>query len=273
MTTQQLREMATAIRKDTLRAIHCAGTGHPGGSLSATDILTVLYFRILNVDPRNPKDPDRDRFILSKGHAAPALYAAQVHKGFFPLEDLMGIRQTKGYLGATTNPKNPGSDATSGSLGQGLSAGVGMALAGKLDKKSYRVFVMVGDGELQEGQNWEAALMAGAYKLDQLCCIVDNNGIQMCGDTDKMLPVEDIEAKFAAFGWQTRRIDGHDLQELEAVLSAIGDGTTDAPTAVIANTLKGKGVSYMEGTYSWHGGSITDEQLAQALEELGGEAT
>lgn len=268
MTTQQLSGLANTIRKDLLRAIYNAGSGHPGGSLSAIDILTVLYFDTMHIDPENPKDPDRDRFILSKGHAAPGLYTVQAHRGYFPLEDVSGIRQAKGYLGATTNPKNPGSDATSGSLGQGLSVGVGMALAGRLDKKDYHVFVMVGDGELQEGQNWEAALMAGAYKLDNLCCIVDNNGIQMCGDTANMLPVEDIAAKFEAFGWETLRIEGHNIEEVRTALTNIRARTDGAPVALIANTVKGKGVRFMEDTCSWHGGVINDEQLAQAMADL-----
>lgn len=269
MNAQDLRRMANTVRMDMLRAIHAAGSGHPGGTLSAAEIMTVLYFDVMRIDPAKPKDPERDRFILSKGHAAPGLYATQAHRGYFPLEDVSGIRQTNGYLGSTTNPKNPGSDAPSGSLGQGLSIGVGMALAGKLNQKDYRVFVLVGDGELQEGQNWEAAMMAGGYKLDNLCCIVDNNSIQMCGDTRSMLPVEDIAAKFEAFGWHTCRLDGHDVEALRRTLGRIGEG--NGPMAVIAETRKGKGVSFMEDTCSWHGGSITDAQLAQAMAELEGE--
>jgi transketolase len=265
-----LKEIATTARIDCLKTIHKAKSGHPGGSMSAMDILTVLYFHTLRIDPKNPKWPDRDRFILSKGHAAPALFAILAHRGFFPLSELDSFRQTHGNLQGTINIHIPGGDMTTGSLGQYLSVGAGMALAGRMDGKDYKVYVLLGDGELQEGQVWEAAMASAGFELGRLIAIVDKNKVQQSGPTDEIMRLGDVEAKFRAFGWKVVRIDGHDIKQIVDALDAIPDQPRGAPTIIIADTIKGKGVSFMEGKAEWHGGAPSDDQLAQALAELGG---
>ncbi len=265
-----LKQMAASIRIDCLKMIHRAGSGHPGGSLSAVEILTALYFHKMRIDPQNPRWPDRDRFILSKGHAAPAVFAVLAHRGFFPLSELDSFRRPDGNLQATVSINTPGGDMTVGSLGQYLSVGAGMALAGRMDGKRYKVYVLLGDGELQEGQVWEAAMAAAHLELGCLVAILDNNQVQMCGPTDEIMSLGDTEAKFRAFGWKVVRIDGHDLGRIIEALDAIPEQPRAKPTIIIADTIKGKGVSYMEGKAAWHGGAPTDEQLAQALAELGG---
>ena len=267
---QFLKEMAAKVRIDCLKAIHKAKSGHPGGSLSAADILTVLYFHKMRIDPKNPKWPDRDRFILSKGHAAPAVFAVLAHRGFFPLEDLDTFRKTDGKLQGTVSINTPGGDMTVGSLGQYLSVGAGMALAGRMDKKDYKVYVLLGDGEIQEGQVWEAAMAAAHLKLGNLVAILDNNKVQMCGITEEILSIGEPGGKFASFGWKVLRMDGHDVGQIIETLDAIPNDPFGTPTIIIADTIKGKGVSYMEGKAEWHGGAPSDEQLAQAVMELGG---
>jgi transketolase len=262
--------MARKVRIELLKIIHRANSGHPGGSLSAADILTVLYYYKMRIDPKNPKWPDRDRFILSKGHAAPAVFVLLAFKGFYPLEELLGFRKTEGNLQGTVGISNPGGDMTVGSLGQYLSVGAGMAIAGRLDKKDYKVYVMLGDGEIQEGQVWEAAMTAAHHKLGNLVAILDNNKVQMCGTVQEILDIGDPGEKFRAFGWNVVRIDGHDIEKIIQTLDAIPNQPYGMPTMIIADTLKGKGVSFMEGKAQWHGGAPSDEQLAQALKELGG---
>jgi len=266
----QLKGMATKARIDTLKAIHKAKSGHPGGSLSAIDILTVLYFHTMRIDPKNPKWPDRDRFILSKGHAAPGLFAVLANRGYFPLTELDTFRQTHGNLQGTINIHIPGGDMTTGSLGQYLSVGAGMALAGRMDGKDYKVYVLLGDGEMQEGQVWEAAMAAAHMQLGQLVAILDKNQVQQSGPTDEIMSLGDAEAKFLSFGWNVVSIDGHSIEQIVEVLDAIPDRPRGTPTIIIADTVKGKGVTFMEGTAAWHGGAPTEEQLAQALTELGG---
>jgi transketolase len=265
-----LQKIATKARIDCLKTIHKAKSGHPGGSLSAMDILTVLYFHTMRIDPKVPKWPDRDRFILSKGHAAPALFTILAHRGFFPLSDLDTFRRTDGHLQGTINIHIPGGDMTTGSLGQYLSVGIGMALAGRMDNKNYKVYVLLGDGELQEGQVWEAAMTAAYQELGRLIAIVDKNKVQQSGPTDEIMGLGDVEAKFRSFGWEVVRIDGHDIPQIVDALDTITDQPRGAPTVIIADTVKGKGVSFMEGKSEWHGGAPTDEQLAQAIAELGG---
>lgn len=267
---RELEQMAARMRMDCLQMIHDSNSGHPGGSLSATEILTVLYFHTLNIDVDNPKWPDRDRFVLSKGHAAPMVFAALANRGFFSKEEYKGFRQTGGNLQGTVSIHNPGGDMTVGSLGQYLSVAIGMAIAGRLDNKDYKVYAMLGDGELQEGQVWEALMFAPAMQLGNLVAILDNNHVQMCGKTDDILSLGDLSRKFEAFGWAVKRIDGHDIAQIMSALDSIPFSLTGQPTMIIADTVKGKGVSYMEGTAQWHGGAPDDEQLAQAFRELGG---
>ncbi|MBP7495989.1 MAG: transketolase [Spirochaetales bacterium] len=268
---QFLQEAARKVRIDCLKIIHAAKSGHPGGSLSAADILTVLYYYKLRIDPKNPKWPDRDRFILSKGHAAPALFVLLAHRGFYPLEELKGFRKTGGMLQGAVGITVPGADMSTGSLGQYLSVGAGMAIAGRMDNKDYKVYVLLGDGELQEGQVWEAAMTAVHHKLGNLVAILDFNKVQMCGTLEEIMDLGDPEAKFKAFGWNVVRIDGHDMKQIIEALDGIPNQPHGTPTMIIADTIKGKGVSFMEGKAQWHGGAPTDEQLAQALKELGGE--
>ena len=264
----ELKKKAGLIRRYSIEAIAAAKSGHPGGSLSIADILSVLFFDEMKVDPKNPKWADRDRFVLSKGHCAPAYYAALALKGFFPEADLKTLRQTESYLEGHPSMKSvPGVDMSTGSLGQGISCAVGMALAGKLDKKDYRVYTILGDGELEEGQVWEASMCAAHYKLDNLTAFVDLNGLQIDGATKDVMNSAPVTDKFAAFGWNVIAIDGHDI---EAIRKAVDDAkaTEGKPTVIVANTIKGKGVSFMEGNYAWHGNAPDAEQTKAALEEI-----
>lgn len=264
----ELKAKALRIRRNIVNMIYLASSGHPGGALSITDILTALYFTEMNIDPLNPKDENRDRFVLSKGHASAALYATLAERGFIKNEDLLGFRKIDSNLqGHPDMNKIPGVDMTTGSLGQGLSAANGMALAGKLDNKSYRVYCVLGDGEIEEGQVWEAAMTASHYKLDNLCVIVDNNNLQIDGIVDKVMSPYPIVDKFESFGFNVIQIDGHDYKQIiEAFENA--KKVTEKPTAIIAKTIKGKGVSYMENQASWHGKAPNEQELAQAMQDL-----
>ena len=262
-------EYAAAMRREIIRMLAAAGSGHPGGSLSATDIMAVLFNEELRIDPKNPRDPDRDRFVLSKGHAAPALYAALALKGYLPVEQLTDLRKLGSPLqGHPDDNKLPGVDVSTGSLGQGLSLACGMAIAGKLDKKDYRVFAVCGDGEQQEGQIWEAAMLAAHYKLDNLTAFLDHNHLQIDGDIEKVLSPEPLADKWRAFGWHVVEIDGHDLDAIRAAFAQAKE-IKGRPTMIVAETVKGKGVSFMENQASWHGSAPNAEQAAQALHELG----
>ncbi len=268
MTNLELQKTANEIRKSIVTAVHSAKAGHPGGSLSAADIFTYLYFEEMNVDPANPKMADRDRFVLSKGHTAPGLYAALAEKGFFPKEDLVTLRHTGSYLQGHPDMKHiPGVDMSSGSLGQGLSVAVGMAAAGKFDKKDYRVYALCGDGEIQEGQIWEAAMWAGFKKLDNLVVIVDNNNLQIDGSVDEVCSPYPLDKKFEAFNFHTINIDGNDFDQIRAAFEE-ARATKGMPTAIIAKTIKGKGVSFMENEVDWHGKAPNDEQYAVAMQDL-----
>ena len=268
MTNLELQKTANEIRKSIVTAVHSAKAGHPGGSLSAADIFTYLYFEELNIDPKSPKMADRDRFVLSKGHTAPGLYAALAERGFFPKEDLVTLRHTGSYLQGHPDMKHiPGVDMSSGSLGQGLSVAVGMAAAGKFDKKDYRVYALCGDGEIQEGQIWEAAMWAGFKKLDNLVVIVDNNNLQIDGSIDTVCSPYPIDKKFEAFNFHTININGNDFDEIRAAF-AEARATKGMPTAIIAKTLKGKGVSFMENAVDWHGKAPNDEEYKIAMEDL-----
>ena len=263
-----LMKTANEIRKSIVTAVHAAKSGHPGGSLSAADIYTYLYFEEMNVDPADPKKADRDRFVLSKGHTAPGYYSALAHKGFFPVEDLTTLRHTGSYLQGHPDMKHiPGVDMSSGSLGQGISAAVGMAISAKLSGDDYRVYTLLGDGEIQEGQVWEASMLAAHRKLDNFVAIVDNNGLQIDGAIDEVCSPYPIDEKFEAFGFHVINVDGHDYDALKAAFDE-AKATKGKPTAIIAKTIKGKGVSFMEGQASWHGTAPNDEQYAQAMEEL-----
>lgn len=263
-----LKSKATKIRKDIVTMICKSKSGHPGGSLSAADIVTTLYFNELNIDPKNPKKEDRDRFILSKGHAAPVLYAALAEKGYFDRELLGTLREFGSPLqGHPDMKKLPGVDMSTGSLGQGLSVANGMALSGKLDKKSFRVYTLLGDGELQEGQVWEAAMTAAHYKLDNLCAFVDSNNLQIDGNVDKVMGVEPLDKKWEAFGWNVIKIDGHNFEEILGALEA-AKNHKGQPTMILAKTVKGKGVSFMEDVCGFHGVAPTKEETEQAIEEL-----
>lgn len=267
-TKLQLKKTATLIRKGIITAVSSAGSGHPGGSLSIADILTFLYFKEMKIDPNNPKDPNRDRFVLSKGHCTPGLYATLANRGFFPVDDLTGFRQADSYLEGHPNmDKVPGVDMSTGSLGQGISASVGMALAGKIDNKNYRVYAILGDGELDEGQVWEASMAAAHYKLDNLTAFVDYNGLQIDGDITKVMNPEPIADKFLAFGWNVISINAHDLDEIENAVNQ-AKAFKGKPTMIVAHSIKGKGVSYMENQSSWHGSAPKKEQADQALAEL-----
>ena len=264
----ELQKIANEVRKGIVTSTHSAKAGHPGGSLSAADILTYLYFEEMNVNPQDDKNPDRDRLVLSKGHAAPALYSVLAQKGFFPVEDLVTLRHIGSYLQGHPCIGIPGVDMSTGSLGQGVSAAVGMAIAGKLDKKDYNVFALLGDGEIQEGQVWEAAMLAGHRKLDNLIVIVDNNGLQIDGNIADVNSPYPIDKKFEAFNFEVIILeDGHDFVQIaEAIEKA--KAVVGKPAAIIANTIKGKGVSFMEDVAGWHGVAPNDAQCAQALEEL-----
>ena len=268
MTNLELQKTANEVRKGIIKAVHSAKAGHPGGSLSAADIYTFLYFEEMNVDPENPKMEDRDRFVLSKGHGAPGLYAALAHKGFFPVEDLLTLRKLGSYLQGHPDMKMiPGVDMSSGSLGQGVSAAVGMALGARMDHKDYRVYTLLGDGEIQEGQVWEAAMFAGHHKLDNLCLIVDNNGLQIDGNIEDVCSPYPIDKKFEAFNFYTINVDAHDFDALRAAFKQARENK-GKPTAIIARSVKGRGVSYMENNASWHGKAPGDELYATAMEDL-----
>ena len=265
---QQLAKIAARIRLDILDQTHAAGSGHPGGSLSIADVITYLYFCEMNVDPQNPKCPTRDRFVLSKGHTAPALYGALAEKGFFAREELLGLRKIHSFLQGHPDMKGtPGVDMTTGSLGLGFSAACGMALAGKIDGKSYRVYSAVGDGESQEGQIWEACMFAAHYKLDNLCLIIDWNGLQIDGPVAEVMNPTPHDKKLEAFGFNVISIDGHDFEQIDAAFKA-ARATVGKPTAIIAKTVKGKGISFMENQVSWHGSAPNDEQYEKAVAEL-----
>ena len=264
----QLQILACKVRMGILEGVHSAKAGHPGGSLSATELFTYLYAKELNVDPADPKKADRDRFVLSKGHTAPGLYAALAHHGFFPVEDLPMLRHTGSYLQGHPNMNTvPGVDMSTGSLGQGISAAAGMALAAKYQKKDYRVYTLLGDGEIQEGQVWEACMLAAHYALDNLCVIVDNNGLQIDGDIAKVMSPYPIVDKLAAFGFHVMTIDAHDFDQIEAAL-AEAKTIQGKPSAIVMKSVKGKGVSYMENDAGWHGKAPNDAEYEQAMAEL-----
>ena len=263
-----LQKMAVEVRKGIVSSVHSAKAGHPGGSLSAADIFTYLYFEEMNIDPKDPKKEDRDRFVLSKGHTAPGLYSALANRGYFPVEDLLTLRHTGSYLQGHPDMKHiPGVDMSSGSLGQGLSAACGMALAGKMKQQDYRVYALCGDGEIEEGQIWEAAMFAGFRKLDNLCVIVDNNNLQIDGPIDEVCSPYPIDKKFESFHFHVINIDGNDFDEIKKPFDEART-TKGMPTAIIAHTVKGKGVSYMENSVGWHGKAPNDEEYAVAMEDL-----
>ena len=271
MTSQekkQLQIIACKVRMGIIESTHAAKCGHPGGSMSAAEMFTYLYHKELNVDPANPKWEDRDRFVLSKGHTAPGMYAAMAHRGFFPVEDLLTLRKVGSYLQGHPNMNSvPGVDMSTGSLGQGISAACGMALAAKLQKKDYRVYTLLGDGEIQEGQVWEACMFAGHYGLDDLCVIIDNNGLQIDGNVADVMSPYPIVDKLEAFGFYVQAIDGHDFDQIEAALDA-ARAVKGKPSAIVMKTVKGKGVSFMEDKAGWHGVAPNDEQFQQAMAEL-----
>ena len=268
MNKLELQKVANEVRKGVITSVHAAKAGHPGGSLSAADIFTYLYFEEMNVDPKDPKKADRDRFVLSKGHTAPGLYSALALKGYFPVEDLETLRHLGSYLQGHPDMKHiPGVDMSSGSLGQGISAAVGMAIAGKMDNADYRVYTLLGDGEIQEGQVWEASMMAGFRKLDNLVVIVDNNNLQIDGAIDEVCSPYPIDKKFEAFNFHVINIDGNDFDQIDAAFKE-ARATKGMPTAIIAHTVKGKGVSFMENQVGWHGTAPNDEQYAVAMEDL-----
>ena len=265
---QELKKLATEVRLGILEGVHAAASGHPGGSLSIADILTYLYFEEMNVDPKNPKWEDRDRFVLSKGHCAPALYTVLALKGYFPREEIANLRQVDSFLQGHPDMKGtPGVDMSTGSLGMGISTACGMALAAKLNGKSYRTYTIVGDGESQEGQVWEAAMFAAHYKLDNFCLIVDWNNLQIDGKITEVMDPTPHDKKLEAFGFHVISIDAHDFGQIEAAL-AEAKTVKGKPTAIIAKSVKGKGVSFMEDQASWHGTAPNDEQYAQAVAEL-----
>ena len=268
MNKQELMKTANEIRKGIVTAVHSAKSGHPGGSLSAADIYTYLYFEEMNIDPKDPKKPDRDRFVLSKGHTAPGLYSTLANRGYFPVEDLTTLRHTGSYLQGHPDMKHiPGVDMSSGSLGQGISAAVGMAIGGKMSEDGFRVYALLGDGEIQEGQVWEAAMLAGHRKLDNLVVIVDNNNLQIDGPITEVNSPYPIDKKFEAFNFHVINIDGNDFDQIDAAFKE-ARATKGMPTAIIAKTLKGKGVSFMENQVGWHGAAPNDEQYAVAMEDL-----
>lgn len=265
----KLQKMAVEVRKGIVTSVHSAKAGHPGGSLSAADIFTYLYFEEMNIDPANPKAEDRDRFVLSKGHTAPGLYSALALRGYFPVEQLKTLRHVGSILQGHPDMKHiPGVDMSSGSLGQGLSAAVGMALAAKMSGKDYRTYCLCGDGEIQEGQIWEAAMFAGHRKLDNLLVIVDNNNLQIDGSVAEVCSPYPIDEKFAAFGFHVININGNDFDEIDKAFKE-AKATKGMPTAIIAHTVKGKGVSFMENQAGWHGKAPNDEEYAIAMDELG----
>lgn len=268
MTNLELQKIANEVRKGIIESVHSAKAGHPGGSLSAADIFTYLYFEEMKIEPANPRDEDRDRFVLSKGHTAPGLYAALAHRGFFPVEDLTTLRKVGSYLQGHPDMKGiPGVDMSTGSLGQGISAAVGMALAAKMDGRKNRVYTLLGDGEIQEGQVWEAVMFAGHRKLDNLCIIIDNNGLQIDGSISEVCSPYPIDKKFAAFNCRTFNVNAHDFDALRTVFRTARN-TKNMPVVIVAHSIKGKGVSFMEGNASWHGKAPNDEQFAVAMADL-----
>ena len=268
MNKLELMKTANEVRKGIVTAVHSAKSGHPGGSLSAADIYTYLYFEEMNIDPKDPKKADRDRFVLSKGHTAPGYYSTLAHRGFFPVEDLTTLRKVGSYLQGHPDMKHiPGVDMSSGSLGQGISAAVGMAISAKLSNDDYRVYTLLGDGEIQEGQVWEASMLAGHRKLDNLVVIVDNNNLQIDGKITDVNSPYPIDKKFEAFNFHVINIDGNDFDQIEAAFKEARE-TKGMPTAIIAKTIKGKGVSFMEDQAGWHGKAPNAEQTEQALAEL-----
>lgn len=267
---EQLKEIAHQIRVDVVESLHCAGSGHPGGSLSSADILSALYFYEMDIDPENPGWEDRDRFVLSKGHAAPVYYAALAERGYFEREELKTLRQMGSRLqGHPDRKKLPGVDMSTGSLGQGISAAAGMACFAKKEKKDFRVYCVIGDGEMQEGQLWEAMMAAAHYKLDNFTVILDNNNLQIDGAVDKVMSVYPVDEKAKAFGWQVLEADGHDPASICAALDGARE-EKEKPTFIICRTTKGKGVSFMENQAGWHGAPISDEQYRTAMDELQG---
>lgn len=268
MNNLELKKIANEVRKGIISSVHSAKAGHPGGSLSAADIFTYLYFEEMNIDPESPNMESRDRFVLSKGHTAPGLYSAMAHRGFFPVEDLITLRKLGSYLqGHPCMLHVPGVDMSTGSLGQGISTAVGMALAGKMDDKDFRVYTLLGDGEVQEGQVWEAAMFAGFRKLDNLVVIIDNNGLQIDGPIEEVCSPYPIDKKFEAFNFHVINVDAHDFDALRAAFREARE-TKGMPTAIIAHSIKGKGVSFMEGDAGWHGKAPDDEQYAVAMADL-----
>lgn len=264
----ELKKVANNIRIGAIEAVHSAKSGHPGGALSSADIMACLYFSELRIDPENPTDAERDRFVLSKGHSCPALYAALAHRGYFDVEELKGFRHLGSIMQGHPDMKNiKGVDMSAGSLGQGFSCACGMALAGKLDNKDYRVYTLIGDGESQEGQIWEAMMFGAHYKLDNLCLIIDNNGLQIDGKVEDVMNTMPYESKLEAFGWNVVSIDGHSIEEILKAFE-IAKATKGKPTAIVAKTVKGKGVSYMENEAGWHGKAPNDDEYAQAMAEL-----
>lgn len=265
---KQLMATACKVRMGVIESTHGAKAGHPGGSLSAADVFTYLYFQELNIDPKNPKWEERDRFVLSKGHTAPGLYAALALRGFFPVDDLPTLRHIDSYLQGHPNMNSvPGVDMSTGSLGQGISAAAGMALAAKHAGKSCRVYALLGDGEIQEGQVWEAFMLAHHYKLDNLCAVIDNNGLQIDGPVDQVMSPYPIPEKLKAFGWNVVEIDGHDFDQIAAAFAQARE-TKEVPTAIVMKTTKGKGVSFMENQAGWHGKAPNDEEYEKAMAEL-----
>lgn len=265
---KELENMAKEVRKGIMEEVYNAQSGHPGGSLSVADILTVLYFNELYIDEKNPKWEDRDRMVLSKGHCSPALYSCLANRGFFSVEDLKTFRKLDSYLqGHPDMNKIPGVDMTTGSLGQGLSAAVGMAIAGKMDKKDYRVYCVLGDGEIEEGQIWEAAMSAKKYALDNLCVVVDNNNLQIDGTVEEVMSPYPIDEKFKSFGFEIIKIDGHNMQEILDAFD-VAKHVKGKPVCIIAKTIKGKGVSFMENQVGWHGKAPNEEQYRMAMDEL-----
>ena len=268
---QELENISKLIRRDIITMLTESASGHPGGSLSIADIMSVLFFDEMNIDPKDPKNPDRDRFVLSKGHAAPVLYSTLARRGYLEVEELNTLRKIDSRLQGHPNMNDlPGIDMSTGSLGQGISAAVGMALAGKLDKKDYRVFTILGDGELEEGQVWEASMSAAHYQLDNLIAFVDNNGLQIDGNIENVMNPGPIDKKFEAFGWNVLKINGHDYDEIKGAIKKAKE-TKGKPTVIVCNTIKGKGVSFMENEAGWHGNAPNKEQCEQALKEIGGE--
>lgn len=267
MDNLQLKKYANEVRKGIVTSTHSAKAGHPGGSLSAADVFTFLYFEEMNIDPKNPEKEDRDRFVLSKGHTAPGLYSALANRGYFPVEDLKTLRKLGSYLQGHPNMHIPGVDMASGSLGQGISAAAGMALGAKLNNKDFRVYTLLGDGEIQEGQVWEAAMFAGFRKLDNLVVIVDNNGLQIDGPVDEVCSPYPIADKFKAFNFNVVEIDGHDFDQIRSAFNNAKE-TKGMPTCIILKTIKGKGVSFMENKADWHGKAPNDEEYAIAMADL-----